>query len=96
MIADLTEHLENNVAGPDAYAFTSMGELVLNDEDTWKKRMVTINADVNKWCVPDGYEIAYRIAPPWFHTIGYAETIEDAAVLVLEALRLAVKDEENR
>ena len=95
MIADLIEHLENNVAGPDAYAFKSMDELVLNDEDTWKKRMVTINADVNKWCVPNGYEIACRIASPWFHTIGYTDTVEDAAVLVVEALRLAAKDEEN-
>ena len=95
MIAELIEHLEDNVAGPDAYTFKSMDELVLNDEDTWKKRMVTINADVNKWCVPNGYEIAYQTAPPWFYTIGYAESVEDAAVLVLEALRLAVRDEEN-
>ncbi|MGI4791929.1 MAG: hypothetical protein ACRYFS_24160 [Janthinobacterium lividum] len=89
MIADLIEHLEGNVVGPDTYAFKSMDELVLTDEDTWKKRLVTINADVNKWLVPDGYEIAYRVAPPWFHTIGYADTIANAAELVLEALHHA-------
>lgn len=95
MIADLIEHLESNVIGPDTYAFKSMDELVMNDKNT-DKRLVTINVGVNKWCVPDGYEIAYRTAPPWFYTIGYAESVEDATVLVLEALRLAVRDEENR
>lgn len=93
MIADLIEHLENNVIGPDVYAFKSMEELVLDDKDTYKNRLITINAGVSKWCVPDGYEIAYRTAPPWFHTIGYTDDVAAAGELVLEALRLAVRDE---
>ena len=93
MMAELVGHLEDNTAGPDVYAFTSMFELVLNDRDTSKERMVLINAKSKRWCVPEGYEIAYRVAPPWFHTIGYAEDVTAAGELVLEALRLAVRDE---
>jgi hypothetical protein len=93
LMAELIEHLEQSVVGPDTYAFTSMNELVLNDEDTSKKRLVLINAKSERWCVPEGYEIAYRVAPPWFHTIGYAEDVVSAGELVLEALRLAVRDE---
>lgn len=93
LMAELVEHLEQSVVGPDAYVFTSMNELVLNDRDTSKERMVLINAKSERWCVPDGYEIAYRIAPPWLHTIGYAEDVVSAGKLVLEALRLAVRDD---
>jgi Fe-S-cluster formation regulator IscX/YfhJ len=93
MMAELVEHLGNNVVGPDVYAFTSMFELVLNDRDTTKSRMVLISAKSERWCVPEGYEIAYRVAPPWFHTIGYAEDVTAAGELILEALRLAVSDD---
>jgi len=93
MMAELIEHLGDNVVGPDVYAFTSMFELVLNDRDTSKDRMVLINAKSKRWCVPEGYEIAYRVAPPWFHTIGYAEDVVAASELVLEALRLAVRND---
>ena len=93
MMAELIEHLRDNVIGPDVYAFISMFELVLNDRDTTRDRMVLINAKSERWCVPDGYEIAYRVAPPWFHTIGYASDVVAAGELVLEALRLAVRDE---
>ena len=93
MMAGLIEHLQDNVIGSDVYAYTSMFELVLNDRDTTKDRMVLINAKSERWCVPEGYEVAYRVAPPWFHTIGYAEDVIAAGELVLEAVRLAIRND---
>ena len=96
MMADLIEHLENNVVGPDIYAFQSMDGLVLSDKDSSQYRLIAVYAGSDQWCVPDGYEIAYRTAPPWFHTIGYSENVVAAGELVLEALRLAVESEQNK
>ena len=92
-MAELIEHLGNNVVGPDVFAFTSMFELVLNARNTTKERMILINAKSERWCVPEGYEIAYRVAPPWFHTIGYADNVVTASELVLEALHLAMRED---
>ena len=95
MMSNMIEHLENNVVGPDIYAFQSMDGLVLSDEDSSQYRLITVYAGSDQWCVPDGYEIAYRTTPPWFHTIGYSKNVVAAGELVLEAIRLAVRGERD-
>ena len=92
-MAELVEHLEDEVVGPDVYAFTSMFGLVLNDKNTSKYQMIRIHAESEMMAVPAGYEIAFSVDAPWSRTYGYAEDVVSAGELVLEALRLAVRDE---
>lgn len=92
MMAKIVEHLEDAVVGPDVFAFTSHADLVLNDKDTWRSVLVTINA-CKRNAGPSGYEITYYVEPPWLCVTGYTESVEAAGKMIVEALTKAKASE---
>ncbi len=92
MMAELVEHLENAAGDPDVYAFTSHADLVLNDKDTCRSVLVTINA-CERNAGPSGYEITYYVEPPWLCVTGYTESVEAAGEMIVEALTKAKASE---
>ena len=92
LMSRLVEYLEDTVIGPDVYTFTSHLDLVLNDQDTWRSALVTINA-MERNGGPPGYEITYYVEAPWLYVTGYTESVEAAGKMVVEALAKAKASE---
>ena len=92
MMAELIEHLEDNISAPDVWAFTSHADLVLNDKDTYQTLLVTINA-LPRLAGPEGYEITYYVEPPWLCVTGYTNNVITAGEMIIEALGKAISSE---